>query len=247
MNTRSERMLKAGWVLRALDAERWQAISPETTCFEWAEDTWSPSEAEMLSELEKTETAIQHQQYTPFLGTSRLTDPESDPKGGILLPWLLRDHRANDQTILRARVAPDPSGDEALYQAGARRVETLLQPWNAASGNSRDVHFHLLLCEHIADVLPKADRTRVLKQLISHLHPQGEAYFSFYEISALPESQPRENESDGYVFTRGRHRVFLKPYLPGQAESELTRCLGGVAEQVHLQFDEFICRWRPDA
>lgn len=240
-------MLNAGWVLRPLDAKRWEAISPENNCFQWADDTWSPSEAGMLCELEKTETAIQRQQYSPFLGTSRLTDPDAEHKGGVLLPWLRRDHRGNDQTILRARVAPDPAGDELLYQGGARRVETILQPWPVASGSPRETRFHLLLCEHIADVLPKPDRVRVLKQLVSHLHPQGEAYFSYYEITALPDSQPRENESDGYVFTRGRHRVFLKPYLPGQAISELTRILGGFAEQVHLQFDEFICRWRPDA
>lgn len=240
-------MLKAGWVLRPLAAGHWEAVSPENHRFLWADDAWSPSEQEMLAELEKTETAIYHQQYTPFVGTSRLTESATDPKGGILLPWLLRDHRVKDQTILRARVAPDPPGDEMLYQGGARRVETLLQPWPATSGSSRDAHFHLLLCEHIADVLPKPDRLRVLKQLVTHLHPQGEACFSFYEITALPDSSPHENESDGYVFTRGRHRVFLKPYLPGQAENELTRTLGGFAEQVHLQFDEFICRWRPDA
>lgn len=239
-------MLKAGWVLRALDTERWEAVSPENKRFQWAHNTWSPSEPELLAELEKNETAIQRNTYSPFLGTSRLTDPEGN-KGGILLPWLLRDHRIKDQTVLRARTAPDPEGDELLYQGGARRVETLLQPWPAATGSTRDVSFHLLLCEHIADTLPKPDRMRVLRQLITHLHPQGEACFSFYEITALPRSTSRETESDGYVFTRGRHRVFLKPYLPGQAESELTRCLGGYAEQVHLRFDEFICRWRPDA
>jgi hypothetical protein len=247
MNTRSERMLAAGWVLQALDKTRWEAVSPENKTFVWANESWSPSEADMIHELEKNERAVQENQYSTFLGTSRLTDPAGPQKGGILIPWLLRGRRVRDGTILRARVAPDPEGDDQLYQAGARRVETLLQPWPATTGSSRDVHFHLLLCEHIADVLPKPDRTRVLKQLVSHLHPQGEAFFSFYEITALPESVERKDFSDGYVFPRGRHRVFLKPYLPARAEAELTRHLRGSAEQVHLQFDEFICSWRPDA
>lgn len=247
MQERSQRMLAAGWVLQKYQADSWQAISPENKIFKWQDGIWHPDEVQVLSELKKNELAIRDGVYSPFVGTSRLTVSEADPQPGLLTQWLIQKHRIQDQSILRVRCAPDPIGDELLYSAGARRIETLLQPWPPAPDTHRHIPFHLLICEHVADVLPKQDRATILPRLISHLAPDAEAYFSFYQLDALPLHLPHSSENDGYVFTRGPHEVFMKPSLPGRCAPALRSVLGGFAEELDILYNEILCRWTPDA
>lgn len=240
-------MLAAGWVLQKKPEAQWQAISPENRTFLWQAGSWLPDESAVLAELEKNETAIQRGLYTPFVGTSRLTVPQSNPQAGLLTQWLCQKNRIQEHTILRVRCGADPAGDELLYAAGARRIETLLQPWPTAPDNHLHIPSHLIICEHVADVLPKQERAIILPRLLSHLAPDAEAYFSFYQLDALPRHLPHRSEKDGYIFTRGRHEVFMKPSLPGQCAPALKKMLGGFVEEVDILFNEIICRWTPDA
>lgn len=246
MQEYSKRMLSAGWVLHSLGQERWKCISPENRSFYYEEGKWTPEEPDLSGELEKNETSIEEGIYSPFSGTSRLTVNPESTQAGLLTQWLIRQDHIKGKSILRARVAPDPVGDENLYEAGARRVTTLLQPWFSAPDNQRHLTSHLLICEHVADVLPKSHRSPTLKRLISHLSPDADAYFSFYQMEALPLDRPHETLMDGYVFPHGPHHVFLKPSLPGQCATSLQKSLGGFAEEVDLLYNEIFCRWFPN-
>jgi hypothetical protein len=247
MKERSQRLLAAGWVLKKRSPDVWQAISPENQIFQWEDGVWHPGETQLLEELTKNETAIREGVYSSFVGTSRLTVPEADPQPGLLTRWLIQKNRIQDQSILRVRCGPDPAGDELLYAAGARRIKTLLPPWPAAPETHRHIPFHLLIGEHVADVLPKQDRASVLPRLISYLAPDTEAYFSFYQLDALPLHLPHRSENDGYVFTRGLHEVFIKPSLPGRCAPSLHSTLGGFTEELDILYNEIFCRWTPDA
>ncbi len=238
-------MLAAGWVLQSIAPERWQATSPENKIFIWENNSWDPDEKELLAELEKNEQAIGEGSYSSFTGTSRLSDTEDKTQAGLLTQWLIRHGNIKGNTLLRARVSPDPVGDELLYQAGARRVETILQPWPEAPKSARYLPSHLLICEHVADVLPKTERKQTLKRLVTHLHSDAEAYFSFYQMDALPLHRPHESSGDGYIFHQGPHQIFLKPTLPGQCAGAVQKILGGFAEEVDLLYDQIICRWFP--
>ncbi|MDF3130687.1 hypothetical protein P0Y35_15870 [Kiritimatiellaeota bacterium B1221] len=245
MKEQSQRMLAAGWVLQSIAPETWQATSPENQKFIWKNHSWHPEEDLLLAELKKNEQAIQEGLYSKFIGTSRLSSTGNDAQASLLTQWLVRHASIKGNTLLRARVAPDPRGDELLYQAGARRVETLLQPWPEAPASARFLPSHLLICEHVADTLPKAERNHTLKRLTTHLHPDAEAYFSFYQMDALPLHRPHESSGDGYIFQQGPHQLFLKPTLPGQCAPAVQKALGGFAEEVDLLYDQIICRWFP--
>lgn len=240
-------MLAAGWVLEKGPGLAWRAVSPENQVFDWENGVWQPDETRLMAELAENEKAIRQGFYTPFVGTSRLTVPKDDPQPGLLTRWLIEKERIQGQSILRVRCAADPAGDEWLYRAGARRIETLLQPWRAAPDTHRHIPFHLLICEHVADVLPKEDRERVLPRLLSHLAQGAEAYFSFYQYDALPLHLPHDAKKDGYVFKYGPHAVFMKPSLPGRCAPALHQLLGGFVEEQELLYNEIFCRWYPDA
>jgi len=242
MEQLSQNLLAAGWVLEKKSDTHWTAVSPDNHRFEWEAGGWYPGREEVEKELERNNLALAAKNYTPFFGTSRLSATPLTPA----VHWLGEQRRLDDQTLLRLRTAPDPEGDQALYNYGARRVDTLCPPWPKAGGSVRDVHYHLLLGEHVLDALPKPDREKVLPRCLSHLHPDGKAYFTCYEPEGLPSPRPKETAHDGYVFTRGLHRVFLRGYLPQQAERELTRLIGGYAETLHQLKTELICLWRND-
>lgn len=245
MKLQSKRMLEAGWVIQSTAPGQWQAVSPENRIFVWENEVWNPDESCVLEELEKNEQAVQAGQYGVFTGTSRLIDPDRNEQAGLLTQWLVRHGKIRGTTILRARVSADPLGDELLYNAGARRVETLLQPWSEAPETTRHLSSHLLICEHVADVLPKQERIQTLQRLITHLHTDAEAYFSFYQMDALPLYRPHSSAGDGYIFPRGPHKVFLKPSLPGQCAGTLQKILGGFAEEVDTLYNQIFCRWVP--
>ncbi|MGA0370071.1 MAG: hypothetical protein ACO3N7_11565, partial [Kiritimatiellia bacterium] len=240
----SQRMLSAGWILHSVKSEEaWTAISPENKMFRWQSGKWIPDLNRLLEELNHNERSIREGIYTPYTGTSRLTVPDQKNTPALLTKWLVQQGAVKGKSVLRARCAEDPAGDELLYQAGARRVTTLLQPWNAAPENHRHLSSHLLICEHVADVLPKADRIPTLKRILTHLGAEAEAYFSFYQMDALPMTLPHQSFEDGYLFSYGRHQVFMKPTLPGRCAPLLQHILGGFSEEINLLYNEIFCRW----
>lgn len=245
MQDLSKRMLAAGWVLHSQSENSWEVISPHNRTFRWESGDWNPGREAMLAELERCEKEILLSEYSPFTGTSRLTVNSKNPTPGLLTQWLCRHESISGSTILRVRAEKDPAGDEELYAAGARRVETLLQPWPPAPNTQRHIPFHLMICEHVADVLPQKDRNRTLPRLQSHLAADATAYFSFYQMDALPLSRPHRSAGDGYIFAHGPHEVFMKPSLPGQCAAGLQKIIGGFAEEVDLLYNEIICRWSP--
>gem|GEM_PF-1256492 len=247
MQERSKRMLEAGWVLQALSEKKWLATSPRNLLFYWEGNKWKPSEHEMIHELEQTENDILLGRYSPFVGTSRLTAPVDIKMPGLLTQWLIQQDQIKGHSILRVRVNLDPAGDEKLYEAGARRVETLLQPWPEAPDNQRHIPFHLLICEHVADVIPQKDRSVILPRLTSHLASEANAYFSFYQMDALPLTRPHHSFGDGYIFEHGLHKVFMKPSLPGLCAGGVQKLVGGFAEEVNVLYNEIFCRWSPYA
>jgi hypothetical protein len=201
----------------------------------------------MSRELEQTENDILLGRYSPFVGTSRLTRPDDDQTPGLLTQWLIQQDQVKGHSILRARVSEDPAGDERLYEAGARRVETLLPSWPEAPNSQRYIPFHLLICEHVIDVIPQKDRANILPRMRSHLSAEATAYFSFYQMDALPLSRPHHSFGDGYVFEHGLHKVFMKPSMPGLCAQGLQKSLGGFAEEVNVLYNEIFCRWTPYA
>lgn len=247
MKEKSKRMLEAGWVIQMLADGQWSALSPENRHFVWADGKWDPGETQLMDELEANEQAIREGRYSPFAGTSRLTSTADPDHASLLCQWAAKHAETRGSTVLRARCTPDPVGDELLYAAGARRVETLLQPWAEAPHSVRHLPSRLLLCEHVAEVLPKPERQRTLQRILTHLHGEARAYFSFYQLEALPAHLEKESSGDGYIFHLDPHRVFIKPSLPGQCAPALMKMLGGFAEEVDLLYNTIICRWLPDA
>lgn len=240
-------MLEAGWVFHKRSDDRWEILSPRDRRFFWTKHDWEPSRREVEACLEADEEAIRSGEFTPFTGTARLVNPPRPGVPDTLCAWLADGRRVKGLSVLRAACRREAAGDERLLQAGARKVDTLPPPWSAAADTARSFPYQMVVCGHLADCLPPADRRRLLVNLATHLHPDGEIHFSFYEMSALPPEAGREPFEDGYRFKRGRHHVFLKPWLPGQARKELERQLGGYTEVAQRPYDEFFCRWRPDA
>ncbi|WFB37301.1 hypothetical protein P3T73_05945 [Kiritimatiellota bacterium B12222] len=245
MQERSKQMLAAGWVLKKISPTHWQVSSPQGNAFEWMAGSWTPQESELIAELKETEQAIRENRYSPFLGTCQLSASEHDNTAALLTQWLCQQKLIKGHSVLRARVSIDHAGDELLYAAGARRVETLLPPWPEAPHTHCHIPFHLLICEHVADVLPKEDRKHVLPRLITHLKDNAPAYFSFHQLDALPLDKSHRSFQDGYIFQQGPHEVFMKPTLPGRAAENLHTILGGFSEEINLLFNEIFCKWLP--
>jgi hypothetical protein len=241
MERLSTRMLQAGWVVSPAENKQWHARSPRSREFRHSETGWDPPEAELMRELIQNEADIRAGNISRYFGASRLTGSTVDQ----LAVWMAREGRVRQLSVLRVRVDADPSGDDALYAAGARRVDTLSLPWPAAEENARVFPFHLLLGEHVLDVLPPGDRRRLLGRLQGYLRPDAVAVFSFFTAAALPEKRKRESHEDGYVMACGLHEVFLKPYLQSEAQTELRNAWKGYAETLHAAPLEFYCRWNP--
>jgi len=240
-------MRAAGWVLSKRGDDHWEVVTPDNIRFQWRHGAWTPSLSELEERLKYDEQRVRDGKLSPFQGTARLLHSPGADRHSTLVSWITEQKRVRDETLLRVLTEPDPTGDDRLARAGARKVHTLQPPWPPAESGHRTFPYSLMLCDHGAEALPPSHRPRLYQNLRTHLHPEGEIFFCFYEISALPPEKQRAPLEDGYRVRHGLYDVFLKPYLPGQAEKELRHHLGGFVRTEGRRYDEFICRWRPDA
>lgn len=198
---------------------------------------------EMILCLRREESLLQQGKLTFFSGTCRLSTPDLQGGASPVAEHAASEHLCKGHAVLRYRVFPDPVGDELLRNAGAWRVETRTAPWMAPDHSSQPVA--LILCEHVADVLPPTDRRRVYAQIRSSLAPEGVACFAFFQISALPDASRRLPYEDGYLVQYGKQDVFFRPFTEAMARKELLRELGGIVESGWLHHHELVMRWRP--
>ena len=241
----SSRMRAAGWILQGTSDNRWEILALDGRRFAWTRGEWSPSREVVEAQLLRDEDAIRCGKRSPFLGTTRLVQRAAPGEPTLLARCIAEKAICRGHSLLRLLPIPDPPGDALLLEAGARRVETLLAPWSAAPDDARRFPHHLVLCEHLCDTLPPSVRGTVLRNLTTWLHPQGEAYLSFFEMSAMPAAQERSDWEDGYVVERSGCSVFLKPWLPARAIDSLQREIGGNAALAWSLYDEFVLRWIP--
>ncbi|MCC5849113.1 MAG: hypothetical protein JJU29_13585 [Verrucomicrobia bacterium] len=247
MSSFSDRLYQAGWVIRKHTPEHYTAWSPSGNRFEWRPEKGETCRVEMERQLVEDERAIDQGAHTPFLGTARLTAPDLGNHPSLLAERIAHDHSARGHAVLRLLTISDPAGDEALSNSGAWRVESLLAPWQWQPPPGGAPPYRVLLCEHVVDVLPKADRYPLYKRMAAALHPDGEIYFSLFQMSALPDEPLRTPFEDGYQMAHGRHRVFVRPYTPAMAQREITALLHGNLEIFANPFHELHCCWRPHA
>jgi len=243
----SDRLYQAGWVIRKQTPGHYSAWSPTGKRFEWVSENGDACLTEMERQLAEDERAIAQGKYTPYLGTARLTAPDLDGRPSLLAERIAHDHLARGHAVLRLLTAPDPAGDEALSHSGAWRVESLTAPWQWKSPPGGTPPFRVLLCEHVVDVLPKVDRYPLYKRMAETLHPEGEIYFSFFQMSALPDEPLRTPFEDGYRIPHGRHQLFIRPYTPAMVQREITALFNGNVKILANPFHELICCWRPHA
>lgn len=246
MSALSDRMLSAGWVLRRLGPGKWSVVAPSGFSAIHTDAIWTPGVETVEAELGKTETAISKGEHTPFLGTCRLASPPLEDKPTLLAEKIAHGGHARDHAVLRVLSSPDPAGDEVLSRHGAWRAESLLPPWKGPH-HPGPPPFHLLLCEHLLDTLPPIDRNHLLMMLPSLLHPDGCAWFSFFQMSGMPPDHLREPHADGYKVRYGRHFVFLRPYTPATALKELAALPKGEVRTAWTQHHELVCTWKPHA
>lgn len=247
MSALHTRMRNAGWILLPLGEGRWRLTAPDGNTWEDHADNLTPKIPAITQHLEADEAAIAAGTRTPFLGTARLTAPPLDGYPTLLAEWIAQQHIPRGHAVLRLLTAPDPAGTDLLHQAGAWRVDTLLPPWTPPSLPGDTHPFHVILCEHVIDVLPRIDRTQVLQTIAKILPKDGEAWFSLFQMSAMPPDALKHPHEDGYTLAYGRHTVFLRPHTPTMAQREITEFLGGTLEIAATRHHELICCWRPHA
>ncbi len=197
-------------------------------------------------QLRKDEELIREGCRTAFVGTSRLLRMRGKGQATLLAENVAQRGACVDMTVLRAMTQADPVGDELLRGAGARRVETLLPPWEEAREDHRRFPYAMLLCEHVPDVLPPEDRRRVLRNVGSYVRKDAIAYVSFFGMGAMPSAERRRDHEDGYVSEYRGHEVFLKPWTPHRAVETLMRVWGGTATLEWSLYDEMVVRWNRD-
>ena len=247
MSALSDRLRQAGWLLEPLGEGRWRLTAPDGAVLEEHADNLRRGAPGVLRRLEADEDAIAAGTRTPFLATARLTAPPLDGKGSLLAEYAARKHIVRGHAVLRMLTAPDDTGSRMLQESGAWRVESLLPPWPCPDLPGDTHPFHILLCEHVIDVLPLTDRKEVLSTIARLLPKDGEAWFSLFQMSAIPPEALRHPYEDGYTLDYGPHRVFIRPHTPAMAQREITGILGGTFETAATRHHELICCWRPHA
>ncbi len=242
MHELSDRLLAAGWILEPVPgSQAWSLQGPDGFSGTWVQGQWSPSLEKLLNALERAEHGIRRNEQTPFRSTCRIWKPES-----LLLPaWTADAGFAADRDILRIQCRRDPAGDTRLLEHGARRVQTLF-PWEIGTMEAKGA-FHLVLIDHVTDLLPRIDRETMYATAKQHLRKDGQVFISLFDVSAVPPDVNRTPYEDGYRLQMGRHHCFLKPHTESGVLKELKREAGGKAEVVGHPYQEYICRWWPYA
>ncbi len=246
MHELSARMLQAGWVLRPENDGLWSVLAPAGRTFHYRHGQWTPGREEVLAALREDEDAIAAGRQSRFRGTCRLTHVPSGESPSPYIARLCHDGFVAGHHVLRLRCGPDPVGDAALLQAGARRVETHA-PWQGELPEAFAKTFHLLLAEHVVDVLPRVDRAWFYRQMAKAIRPDGTAFFALHAMEAMPPAEERKVFGDGYEVGRGKQPVFYKPYTPAMALREIRQQLGGYAQEAWTLYHEVVIRWTAHA